>query len=255
VQDDGLRLPDYHERWMKLCVGLRELAVGSAAGSVAATALDVVLGRSHGNALGANPIGVPVAAFDIELALCARLLTKKGRDWHRERMTQFRAWSLALDGMSADDLQTRATLLEEEEAAAGKFADFALSLPEVKALGQPPTRERLVQRFRDYLEIASLAESRVPDLDVLRFWRSFAGSPSQEARAFGTASARLVSFPCSEAICERVFSWWKWVFTEERRGSSVDLIRAEMIIKAHDVFDEEKRETAAERTRRLRSNS
>jgi hypothetical protein len=41
------------------------------------------------------------------------------------------------------------------------------------------------------------------------------------------------------------------VFTNDRRSANVDLIRAEMFVKAHNVFNQEAREVREERARRI----
>jgi hypothetical protein len=45
----------------------------------------------------------------------------------------------------------------------------------------------------------------------------------------------MVRLPTTEAVCERAISWFKWIFNTHRMQSDVDLITAEMAIRARQI--------------------
>jgi hypothetical protein len=66
-------------------------------------------------------------------------------------------------------------------------------------------------------------------------WDRLKFDPNYEIAVLATIATIMVRLPTTEAVCERAISWFKWIFNTHRMRSDVDLITAEMVIRARQI--------------------
>jgi hypothetical protein len=92
--------------------------------------------------------------------------------------------------------------------------------------------EELANVYHTYLE----NDSHVPPHDGLdNFWTRIAGS-GQPFFWLGMLAKRLLALPANEAACERLISVFEALFPLVRMASKEDLILAQMMIRAEQIF-------------------
>ena len=146
-------------------------------------------------------------------------MTEDGRHEFATRMLQH--WTqrtVPLDD-AAEHAQVRA-LANDENAVCAKYMEFAQYFG-MLAKGDPAL---IRGAFECYLRGTLVFHV---GWDQVKYHADYA------VACLGTIAKTLSHLPSSEAVCERAIPLFKWLFKTDRERSDLELITAEMRIRAH----------------------
>jgi hypothetical protein len=216
VSVEGSRetLANYYEKFV---VFERKLAALAEQNGVAQVLLGQIRTRMQGSV---TADGNGPAAFDLLLAQLASLFTEEGRERFAGELID--AMRIHLFEQSEEARKRDAATLQLYTALREKFCVVAESIRLLRGV----KRALVLRAFKQYVEGRDIYE---------RSWLLVSKAGTPQEWVLGTVAHILTNLPATEAVCERVISWFKYEFTEKQTHE--DLIDAVMVIRAHQVED------------------